>query len=418
MSNEQDKNRRRKTDSKTKKKVKNLSAVERRRLEREGREEETRFSPFEARQDEPRRKSREDSSFDRYAAFEKKSDEDYGYRDEYFDKHYGFPSTDFAGKRGTSDKENIEKKKKSSTSNPQAKPEEEYLRTPAKIKKLTAKQRKFRTRLGYAAAFVVFLLVAVLLSVTVLFKTTEIIVEGENIPYTSEEIIEVSGIDYGDNIFLSKKKAAVKKIVDAFPYIENAEISMKIPGTQIIKVDVAVASFEVAVNGGYAIVSTNGRILEKIDSPTYTIPLLKGLKITDTEVGQYITFEKNTTQQVLSEVINSIHENNVPNIYGIDISNTADIELNYDNRITISLGVPEDVGYKLRTAMAIINNELAPTDKGNLDVSLANSDRKSSYFTPIYSNTVTIDENTSGSSVLPNTQSSVSSNTQSNDTRN
>lgn len=417
MSNEQDKNRRRKTDSKTKKKVKNLSAVERRRLEREGREEGTRFSPFEARQDEPRRKSREDSSFDRYAAFEKKSDEDYGYRDEYFDKHYGFPSTDFAGKRGMSDKENAEKKKKSSAANPQAKPEEEYLRTPAKIKKLTAKQRKFRTRLGYAAAFVVFLLVAVLLSVTVLFKTTEIIVEGENIPYTSEEIIEVSGIDYGDNIFLSKKKAAVKKIVDAFPYIENAEISMKIPGTQIIKVDVAVASFEVAVNGGYAIVSTNGRILEKIDSPTYSIPLLKGLKITDTEVGQYITFEKNTTQQVLSEVINSIHENNVPNIYGIDISNTADIELNYDNRITISLGVPEDVGYKLRTAMAIINNELAPTDKGNLDVSLANSDRKSSYFTPIYSNTVTIDENTSGSSVLPNTQSSVSSNTQSNDTR-
>ena len=87
----------------------------------------------------------------------------------------------------------------------------------------------------------------------------------------------------------------------------------------------------------------------------------------------------------------------MPSIYGIDISNSANIELNYDNRITIILGLPEDVGYKLRTAKAIITQELAATDKGTLDVSLSNSDRHSSYFTPIYSDTVSAPKQTESS---------------------
>lgn len=412
MSREQEKNKRKRVNPNTDKKGKKLSAAERRRLEREGRERENSFSSFKSNEDASMR-NRSSSSTDRYAAFEEKSVEDKDQRDEYFSKNYGLPPAEYVDRRKVAASSDRSKNNTSAHRKTQDKHKEEYIGSPTKISKLTAKQRKFRTRLKYAGAFVVFLAVAVLLSVTVLFKTTEIIVDGENIPYSSEEIIEASGIDYGDNIFLSKKKAAVKKIVDTFPYIENADVSVKIPGTQIINVDVAVPSFEVSVNGGYAIVSSNGRVLEESESPTYSIPLLRGLKITDTEVGQYITFEKDTTKQILSEVIDSINENDVPNIYGIDISNSANIELNYDNRITISLGVPEDVGYKLRTAMAIINNELAPTDKGDLDVSLANSDRKSSYFTPIYSNTVTIDENTASSSTLPNTQSSISSGVQS-----
>ena len=110
--------------------------------------------------------------------------------------------------------------------------------------------------------------------------------------------------------------------------------------------------------------------------------------MTNASVGEYIKFEKAATKQILGEVIASIHENNVPNIFGIDISNAAGIKLNYDNRITILLGLPEDVGYKLKTAMTIINTQLTAQDRGDLDVSLANGSRKASYFTPITTNTV------------------------------
>ncbi len=312
-------------------------------------------------------------------------------KDNYFDMYYGKSRTPHREK--TVSKSNSRNPQKSRSTSKKKK-SDEYLTEPAKVRELTAKQRKLRALLCNIGVFLAVVIVAIIASVTILFKTDEFVVEGSNLPYDNQAIVEASGLGYGDNIFLARRKAAAKKIVEAFPYIESAEVTFKIPGTIVITTETAIPSYEVKVNGGYAVISAQGRVLEKIDAPSGSIPLLKGVKVTDTEVGQYIKFENETTQQILAEVIDSINENSVPNIYGVDISNSANIKLNYDNRITILVGVPEDVGYKLRTAMAIINNELAATDKGDLDVSLANSDRKASYFTPIYSNTVTIDSDT------------------------
>lgn len=275
--------------------------------------------------------------------------------------------------------------------NPSSKEKQKKKQPQVKIRELTSKQRKIRMNIMYIAMFIVIVLVAAAFSFTVIFKTNDIQVEGKSC-YPEDDIIETSGLYIGENIFLSPKKAAAKKIVDTYPYIESAEITAKIPGTQVITIEGAIPSYEVSINGGYVVISSKGRVLAHNDERTPSIPLLKGVRVKDTEVGEYIKFEKSATEQILQDIINNINSNNIPNIYGIDISNAANIKLNYGNRITISLGVPEDVGYKLRTAMVIINDELSETDRGDLDVSLANSDRKASYFTPIYSNTITMDD--------------------------
>lgn len=346
-------------------------------------------------------------------------------RDTYFDKYLNDGGRTVASapksskgnigtKRGTQGT-NYDSAQRKSTRSPAQKrlKDNETAEPPTKIKEYTVKQRKIRTMLFYIGLFLVIVVSAVVLSVTIVFKTDNIIVVGDDIPYSTQDIIDKSGLSYGENIFLSRKKAAAKNIVDAFPYIESAEVTVKIPGTQVITVEGAIPSYEVAVNGGYAVISSNGRVLEHIGYATGTVPLIKGVKVTDTEIGEYIQFEKDTTRQILSDVIECINSDEIPNIYGIDISNSADIKLNYDNRITISLGVPEDVSYKLRTAMAIINGQLSSTDKGDLDVSLANSDRKASYFTPIYSNTITIED-----SVSSNSSDTVSNSASSDDSRN
>ena len=377
--------------NKRKEKEVKLTAAERRRRQREQERkgnEDNPFSAFETspNNERPKRPSRTDQS--RFSTFDVNRTEE---KDDYFDRLYG-------GSVIKEDESKNSHKERSGSSRKEIKPLKSDRRERIyKVKELTKKQRKTRTLLSYFAVFVVVVVIAFALSLTVMFKTTEIIVNGENIPYSDEEIIKASGLSYSENIFLAKRKAAVKNIVNKYPYIEAAEVTFRIPGTQIITVDAAIPSYQVAVNEGFAIVSAKGRVLEITETQRANIPLLKGLKLTDSREGEYINFEKTTTQQILNEVINNINDNQVPNIYGIDISNSANIKLNYDNRITILLGVPEDVGYKLRTAMAIINKELSATDKGDLDVSLANSDRKSSYFTPIYSNTVDIDESSSKS---------------------
>ena len=383
-----------KKNNKNKQKEQKLSAVERRRLQRERERndsgEESRFSAFETIPSKNKRERLSPTDQRRFSAFDVNAEEE---KDDYFDRMYGSILAD-----GKEERNQRTDRKKSDREQKRKSEKDDYADKNFKVKELTKKQRKTRINLSYFLVFTVVVVLAVVLSLTVMFKTTEIIVNGENIPYSNEEIINTSGLSYNENIFLAKRKAAVKNIVDKYPYIEAAEVTFRIPGTQIITVETAVPSYQVAVNEGFAIVSAKGRVLEIVKVQSANIPLLKGLKLTGSNEGQYINFEKSTTQQILSEVINSINENEVPNIYGIDISNSAGIKLNYDNRITILLGVPEDVGYKLRTAMSIINNELSATDKGDLDVSLASSDRKSSYFTPIYSNTVDIDDNTSKSS--------------------
>ena len=344
----------------------------------------------------PKRRSSDDSLFDdyysltssdRFANFSQPQQIKHDPED-YFRTRYGYTS-------GSKKEKEIKEKPKRSTDE---KLEKSYYKNTPKPKELTRTQRKKRNKIKYVVTFFIMVGLAFFFSFNVLFKTNEILVENaDSVPYTESEIIDASGLKLNGTIFTARKKAAVKKIVDTLPYIENAEITFKIPAARIIKIEPAIPSYEVAVNGGYAIISEKGRVLEINPKQLSEIPLLKGLKVTDTEVGKYISFEKESTKQILDEVIKGVNDNNVPLIYGIDISNAANIKLNYDNRITIHIGLPEDVGYKLRTAMAIINGQLAPTEKGDLDVSLANGDKKASYFTPIYSNTVSADTRTTSS---------------------
>ena len=348
------------------------------------------------RQDRPKRRRSDDSSFDdyysltssdRFANFSQPQQIKHDPED-YFRTRYGYTS-------GSKKEKEIKEKPKRGTDE---KLEKSYYKNTPKPKELTRTQRKKRNKIKYVVTFFIMVGLAFFFSFNVLFKTNEILVENaDSVPYTESEIIDASGLKLNGTIFTARKKAAVKKIVDTLPYIENAEITFKIPAARIIKIEPAIPSYEVAVNGGYAIISEKGRVLEINPKQLSEIPLLKGLKVTDTEVGKYISFEKESTKQILDEVIKGVNDNNVPLIYGIDISNAANIKLNYDNRITIHIGLPEDVGYKLRTAMAIINGQLAPTEKGDLDVSLANGDKKASYFTPIYSNTVSADTRTTSS---------------------
>ena len=361
-----------KNRSKKSGKEKKLSAVERRRIEREEKRRRTpTYSPG----------TNDDSVFGDLENFG--GEPIYGEIDDYYSRTFG----DFANETESPERRDRRERREKREETER----EEDLHTRIRpASNMTAEQRRRRTVISYVSVFVILVLVGVIMSMTIMFRTTVIKVEGDT-PYSDEEIIETSGIDYGENIFLSKRKAAVKRLVETYPYIEGAKIVRRIPGTQIIRIDPAIPSYQVQFSGGVAVVSANCRILEVNDAQKSGIPLLKGIKLDHTQPGEYITFEKASTRQILDEVVKNINDNEVGNIYGIDISDTANIELNYDNRITIHLGLPEDVGYKLRTAKAIINDSLTPADKGTLDVSLCNTDRRSSYFTPVYTETASRD---------------------------
>lgn len=249
-------------------------------------------------------------------------------------------------------------------------------------KTMTPQKRKIKRFLTGFIIFSVIAIISVVLSLTVFFKTEKIVVTGET-RYSREEIIKLSGIETGENIFLCDKAAASKKIVDALPYVEKANVDFVIPNAITIEIIEEVPSYAVGYSDGYYIMGENGRILEKTEENYDKLPIVQGTEITSNVVGEYAGFTNENVTSIMAELVRILDAYNFDNITVIDVTNTADIKFVYDDRITVVIGIPEEISYKVKTAQTIINEKLDPNNtgliKGRLDVSMCNETKKS-YF--------------------------------------
>lgn len=254
-----------------------------------------------------------------------------------------------------------------------------------KVKKpLTPLVRRIRNIITSCAIVAVVLIVCVVLSLTVLFKTQSYEVTG-NTMYKESEIIKTCGISKSDNIFLANKRAAEKRLIKSYPYVEDVKVSFAIPDT--ITIDISEAAPAYAVKMGdtqYFVASSKGRILEQVESiDSLKLPLFLGGELKNATVGEYVEFSEKATLDIIDEIVTVFEDNGYTGITEIDATDNANISFTYDNRIKVKLGLPEDISYKLRTAMTIIVEKLdlhgSDSTAGELDVSNCN-DTKKSYF--------------------------------------
>ena len=246
----------------------------------------------------------------------------------------------------------------------------------------TPKQLRVRRLLFSSAILFVVLAVGVILSLTVLFKTEKIEVEGDSY-YYEDQIIAFSNVQLQQNIFFATIGSTPELISENLPYVEEADVSFAIPDTVKITITNATPSYVIKQANGYLLISSKGRILDTIAENTDKLPELKCGELDVTEVGKNVSFADENVPDILQAVSESLIENEVKDITGFDVTDTANITLNYDDRIIVNIGLPEDVDYKIKTAMAIINEKLDPngskTITGTLDVSTANKNKVSRY---------------------------------------
>lgn len=228
------------------------------------------------------------------------------------------------------------------------------------------------------------LIIGIVLSLTVFFRSEEFTVEGAEY-YSAQDIIDASGLALGENLFLSDKSAGEQRIESELPYVEEAKISIKIPNTMLITVTESTPAFLFENGSEYIVVSSKGKVLEKVTGSTdkFDVPLVLGCTITEAEPGQEIKFKESGILTILKDISEAIAENEFSGIKEIDVTDTANISLNYSNRIKIIIGLPEDISYKIKTAKIIISEKLSETDRGRLDVSNCKGSSKASYFKSI-----------------------------------
>jgi cell division protein FtsQ len=157
----------------------------------------------------------------------------------------------------------------------------------------TTRPRKKRRKKHYFLRMLAFLaviggVVAILLSP--FFSIDEVDVKG-NSRYTSEQIVSMSGIISGENIFMTGTGKAEKAVL-ADPYIETAEITRKLPSRIIITVRERIDGFCVQFEKKYYTMDSGGTVVAVADAlPNVT--LIDGLGVISAVRGEKLAVEKN-----------------------------------------------------------------------------------------------------------------------------
>lgn len=263
--------------------------------------------------------------------------------------------------------------------------EQEFEPVREKRKPVSPAKRRFIRIATLCFLLFTFIVAGVILSCTVFFMAEQITVTfpKDFKRYSTQQVVDASGLEIGKNLFLSDKKGAEKKIIEAFPYVKDASVEISLPDTLEIIITQANPRCYAQLGKNYMIIGDNDRILEiKKESDKLNLPMLKGIEIQSGNVGDKAVFKNENSKQILFKLIDSAKACGLTDISEIDMTSMANITLSYEKRIKIIVGTHEDIEYKLKTAKTIITEKLSKEDTGTLDVSLCNSGKKQSSFLP------------------------------------
>lgn len=270
-------------------------------------------------------------------------------------------------------------------------PKGNAVRHKKKKKPLSPLARKISRVAVYSLVVLAFLAVGVIVCMLVLFKTENIVVNVPDKFYSSQEIIEASGLNLQDSIFLAGKSRAAERLEEKFPYIKSAEVYAVVPDTINIDITLSTPSYAVKTDNLTYIASEDSKVLEVVaTADEVEVPLIEGVTVNKAKAGEHLEFESVLVKDSLNEMFNLAKNKGYKNITRVDIEirtnsagvATMEIRYVYDDRIVVYMGIPENLTYKMQTAQTIISEKLDVNGAvltGELDVS--NSfDTKKSYF--------------------------------------
>ena len=128
-------------------------------------------------------------------------------------------------------------------------------------------RRRRRGNFGflYKLLSVLVICAAVVMALTLFFRVDTIEVTGTE-RYTEKDVIEASGIQLGDNLFLLNKYEAARSIAEQLPYIdiEDIRIRRELPDTLLIDVAECGTPLAVIQDGSAWLLSPKGKIVEQL----------------------------------------------------------------------------------------------------------------------------------------------------------
>lgn len=200
------------------------------------------------------------------------------------------------------------------------------------------------------------------------FNVSNIVILNNEIINT-EEILELSKINKGTNIFYMDLKNIQTNVLSN-PYILKANVKRKLPNTISIEVQEREAVFYAKNESGNLIIDRLGVVLEKKDDTSgMNLTNLTGIDFGGAKVGKVIPCDDNRKINFITEITDLIEANTSGiKITSVDLSDFLDIKI-YSNNICIKVGDNSNLENKLNEALNIIVNNKLVNSIGYIDVS-------------------------------------------------
>ena len=222
-------------------------------------------------------------------------------------------------------------------------------------------RRRRRGRFGglYRFFAVLAVIAAVAAACVIFFRVNEVSVVG-NVRYTAEEIVQISGIQSGDNLITLSKAHIAGVIRTRLPYVESVSIRRSLPDGVIIEVHERVAVASVESDQGSWLISSQGKVLEEKSSAS--VMEIIGIMAQSPRAGDSVrVLEKDsaTLDHVLALLTALEEENMIAACGTMDCTAAASILLSWDI-YTIKLPRGGDYSCMLGLIKNALNNERMP----------------------------------------------------------
>ena len=230
----------------------------------------------------------------------------------------------------------------------------------------TTIKRKPKSKTSFRIIIILFIffLVGVIAILSPLFRISQIEILG-NINISREEVLEVSNLTTGTNIFAFNARRASDNIM-ALPYAYVATIERALPDHVIIRIHEreVVANIRVLDTSTYLLIDKVGTILEVSQRPIASLPTITGVDIDAFVVGEMLQSDNSSIFENILELSTFFALYRFfPNI--VDFSNQRDIVINYGN-FKVAFGNMEDAQRKVRYLSSIVQAQ--PLDRGFIDM--------------------------------------------------
>jgi len=241
-------------------------------------------------------------------------------------------------------------------------------------KKYMMMKKKRKRRMKRKIVFFLFLLVCAGIIVTVFkapfFDINEIVCQGQD-KLTAEQVIKISGVSKGNNIFITSISDAKENLLKN-PEIRSASVNRVFPNRIRIEIVEAVPVAYAEYDGMVLLLDDSGKIIKTLEDKEDSIPdgLVKviGVEVVSSEPGKLLAAEDDGRALKLYEclrVFESLGFRGKVNY--VDFSDLSDIKLEYENRIYMLLGNYDSLEYKLKFVKKVIDEKIAKQEKARFD---------------------------------------------------